>query len=136
MITCMIMRPITPVEKFEEAIRSSRLSDEELEIVEHIRYTGVFNQVTLSKSLRLKAKPPALTVICNICRKIGKHMPKHLALVREWSKKESEYGVHWDGNLICSIAWNSDGERLTPESGTSQYHTFAVHKELFQGLEM
>ena len=52
-----------------------------------------------------------------------------------YAQNNSEYGVHWDGNLVCSTAWNSDGERLTPESGTTQYHTFAVHKELFEGLD-
>ena len=103
-------------------------------IIEHIRFIGVFNQVTLNTALRLSSKPPVLSTLCEICRKIGGHMPEHFASVRAWSKVNSEYGVHWDGNLICSTAWNSDGERLTPESGTTQYHTFSVHKELFQGL--
>ena len=39
------------------------------------------------------------------------------------------------GDLICTLAWNNDGERLSPENGTCLYHTFAVHKELFQGLD-
>ncbi len=62
-------------------------------------------------------------------------MPEHFAAVLEWSNNVSEYGVPWDGDLICSTAWNVDGERLTPESGTTHYHTFVVHKELFQGLD-
>ena len=62
-------------------------------------------------------------------------MPEHFEAVREWSKTVSQDGVRWDGDLVCSIAWNIDGERLTPESGTTQYHVFSVHKELFQGLD-
>ena len=62
-------------------------------------------------------------------------MPEHFEAVREWSKTVSQDGVRWDGDLVCSTAWNIDGERLTPESGTTQYHTFCVHKELFQGLD-
>ena len=62
-------------------------------------------------------------------------MPEHFEAVREWSKAVSEEGVRWDGDLICSTALNIDGDRLTPESGTTQYHTFAVHKELFKGFD-
>ena len=61
-------------------------------------------------------------------------MPDHFLAVRTWSEAISEHGVRWDGDLICSTALNIDGIRLTPESGTTQYHTFAVHKELFRGL--
>ena len=73
--------------------------------------------------------------MCDVCRKIGTLMPVHFSCVREWSEAVSKDGVRWDGNLICSTAWNSDGEKLTPESGTAQYHTFVVHKELFKGLD-
>ena len=62
-------------------------------------------------------------------------MPEHFNKVRKWSKEINEHNVKWDGDLICSLVWNTDGERLSPESGTSLYHTFAVHKELFQGLD-
>ena len=80
-------------------------------------------------------KPPALSILCNICRKIGKHLPEHFESIRAWSETENEYGVRWDGNLICTTARNVDGEQLTPESGTTQYHTFVIHKELFKGLD-
>ena len=42
--------------------------------------------------------------------------------------------ISWMGNLVCSIGFNADGERLEPERGTVLYHTFVVHKELFNGL--
>ena len=51
------------------------------------------------------------------------------------SKDNNEFNIKWDGDLICSYVMNIDGEKLCPENGTSQFHTFAVHKELFQGLE-
>ena len=130
----MIKRPITPKVNFEEALKKAALSNKEEELIEHIRFIGVFNQVTLVRELRLQTKPPVLSILCEICRKVGNKMPEHFEAVREWSKESSEYGIQWDGNLICGSAWNSDGERLTPEAGTSQYHTFVVHKELFQGL--
>ena len=128
-------RPITPLDTFDEALRQTGLSSIDQEIIEYIRYVGIFNQVTLTQALRLKSKPPALSVLGQICRKIGTFMPSHFSAVRQWSKKVSEYDVCWDGDLVCSIVWNIDGIRLTPEAGTSQYHTFAVHKELFNGLD-
>ncbi len=85
--------------------------------------------------MKLDSKPPVLSVLCEICRKIGKFMPEHFNSVRIWSKEINEHKVKWDGELVCSLAWNKDGQRLTPENGTSLYHTFAVHKELFQGLD-
>ena len=129
------LRPITPVEEFEEACRKAKLNNKEQKIIDHIRYVGVFTQPSLTKDLKLESKPPLLSVLCEICRKIGKHMPDHFNSVREWSKEINEHKVKWDGELICSLAWNKDGERLSPENGTSLYHTFAVHKELFQGLD-
>ncbi len=128
-------RPITPLDSFEQALESAKLTQSEKELIEYIRFVGTFTQVSLTKSLRLKSKPPALSILCEICRKLGEQMPEHFEAVREWSKAVSEDGVRWDGDLICSTAWNIDGERLTPESGTTQYHTFSVHKELFQGLD-
>ena len=110
------------------------MSENEKELIDYIRYAGTFTQVSLMQSLRLKAKPPALSTLCYVCRKIGEHMPEHFASVREWSREVSEDGVRWDGDLICSAAWTIDGVRLAPEFGTAQYHTFVVHKELFQGL--
>ena len=128
-------RPITPVKEFEEACKKANLNNKEQKIIDHIRYVGVFTQPSLTKELKLESKPPILSVLCEICRKIGKHMPDHFNSVREWSKEINEHKVKWDGELICSLAWNKDGERLSPENGTSLYHTFAVHKELFQGLD-
>ena len=128
-------RPITPLEDFEKALDIAELTQSDKELIDFIRFVGTFNQVSLTKSLRLATRPPVLSVLCEVCRKLGKHMPKHFSAVREWSQEVSENGVRWDGDLICSTAWSIDGERLTPESGTTQFHTFVVHKELFLGLD-
>ena len=128
-------RPITPVKEFEEACKKAKLNNKEQKIIDYIRYVGVFTQPSLTKALKLESKPPILSVLCEICRKIGKHMPDHFDSVRNWSKEINEHKVKWDGDLICSLAWDKDGERLSPENGTCLYHTFAVHKELFQGLD-
>ena len=129
------MRPITPINEFEEACIKAKLNNKEQKIIDHIRYVGVFTQPLLVKELKLSSKPPILSILCDICRKIGAHMPEHFKEVREWSKQINEHNVKWDGDLVCSLAWNKDGERLSPENGTCLYHTFAVHKELFQGLD-
>ena len=128
-------RPITPVKEFEEACKKAKLNNKEQKIIDHIRYVGVFTQPSLTKELKLETKPPILSVLCEICRKIGKYMPEHFNNVRDWSKNINEHKVKWDGDLICSLAWDKDGGRLSPENGTCLYHTFAVHKELFQGLD-
>jgi len=129
------LRPITPIDEFEEACKKANLNNKEQKIIDHIRYVGVFTQPSLTKDLKLDSKPPVLSLLCEICRKIGKHMPEHFINVNEWSKEINEHNVKWDGDLVCSLVWNKDGERLSPENGTSLYHTFAVHKELFQGLD-
>ena len=129
------IRPITPVEEFEEACKKAKLNKKEQKIIDHIRYVGVFTQPSLTKELKLESKPPILSILCEICWKIGKFMPDHFNSVRNWSKEINEHKVKWDGDLICSLAWDKDGERLSPENGTCLYHTFAVHKELFQGLD-
>ncbi len=129
------LRPITPVDEFEGACIKAKLNTKEQKIIDHIRYVGVFTQPSLTKDLKLDSKPPILSVLCEICRKIGKYMPEHFSSVRKWSKEINEHKVIWDGDLVCSLAWNKDGERLSPENGTCLYHTFAVHKELFQGLD-
>ena len=129
------LRPITPVEEFDEACVKANLNNKEQMIIDHIRYVGVFTQPSLTKDLKLESKPPVLSLLCEICRKVGKHMPEHFVSVRDWSKEINEHKVHWDGDLICTLAWNIDGERLSPENRTCPYHTFAVHKELFQGLD-
>ena len=130
-----VSRPITPVAEFEKACIKANLNDKEQRIIDHIRFTGVFTQPSLAKELGLESKPPILSLLCDICRRIGANMPDHFERVREWSMHINEHKVKWDGELICSLAWNKDGERLTPESGTTLFHTFVVHKELFQGLE-
>ena len=131
----MIKRPITPIKEFEKAFEDANLSLQEEKLIDFIRYKGIFTQPTLIKELGLKSKPPALTTLCEICRRIGVNMPLHFSKVREWSIQNSDYKIKWDGDLICSPAWNIDGQKLSPENGTSQYHIFVVHKELFQGLE-
>tara|TARA_B100001029_G_C14579266_1_gene193086 strand:+ start:59 stop:460 length:402 start_codon:yes stop_codon:yes gene_type:complete len=128
-------RPITPIKDFEDACIKANLTNKEMKIIDHIRYIGVFTQPSLTKDLKLTTKPPILSILCDICRKIGSHMPEHFSKVREWSKEINEHNVKWDGDLICTLVWNKDGERLSPENGTALYHTFAVHKELFQGLD-
>ena len=129
------LRPKTNVNEFDEACKKAQLSNKEQKIIDHIRYVGVFTQPSLTKDLKLDSKPPVLSLLCEICRKIGKYMPEHFTSVRNWSKEINEHKVKWDGDLVCSLAWNKDGERLSPENGTCLYHTFAVHKELFQGLD-
>tara|TARA_Y100001968_G_scaffold301689_1_gene314195 strand:- start:3520 stop:3921 length:402 start_codon:yes stop_codon:yes gene_type:complete len=129
------LRPITPLEEFEKALRLASLSESDQELIDYIRYIGVFTQPALTKELRRSPKPPLLSVLCEISRKIGEHIPEHFAAVREWSKDSSEYGVRWDADLICSSAFSVDGNPLTPDAGTCPYDTFVVHKELFQGLD-
>ena len=128
-------RPKISVEKFEEALEIAGLSESEQELIEYIRFVGVFTQPSLVKDLRLKPKPPVLSILCDVCRKIGMHIPNHFKAVREWSKSVSETGVRWDGDLLCSSVLNIDGEPLTPDAGTAPYDTLAVHKEFFQGLD-
>ena len=129
-----ITRPITPIEDFEKAFKSASLSKSEEELIEYIRYTGIFSQPIITKDLRLNSKPPVLSVLCEVCRKIGSNMPNHFNAIREWSKAINPDGIKWDGDLICSGIRNIDGELLAPETGTSLYHFLAVHKELFTGL--
>lgn len=131
----MISRPITPIVDFEKALDASGLKSSELELIEYIRYTGVFSQPKIMKDLRIASKPPVLSVLCEICRKVGHFMPEHFAEVRNWSKTINEYGVQWDGDLVCSATRNIDGRILSPSEGTSLYDILAVHKELFTGLD-
>ncbi len=70
-----IQRPIISVEYFENALKKSRLNKEEQELIEFIRYIGVFSQPSLVRDLRLKPKPPVLSILCEACRKIGNEMP-------------------------------------------------------------
>ena len=128
------LRPVLSVEQFEQAIECARLSESDQELIEYIRYIGVFSQPSIIRDLRIKSKPPVLSTLCEICRKIGAQVPEHFAAIRLWSKAVSAHDVHWDGDLICSTAQNIDGIPLTPEAGTTPYETLVVHKELFTGL--
>ncbi len=129
-----IQRPIISVEYFENALKKSRLNKEEQELIEFIRYIGVFSQPSLVRDLRLKPKPPVLSILCEACRKIGNEMPEHFEAIRVWSASISEHGIHWDGDLVCSTARNVEGEPLTPEARTAPFETLVVHKEFFNGL--
>ena len=131
----MIQRPITPVDDFENALLKADLSEKEYELIEYIRYTSVFTQPSLTKDLKRPSKPPVFTSICEICRKIGIHMPEHFNKVIEWSTQISEHNTRWDGHLICAEALNIDNCPLSPTSGTSLYDVLVVHKELFIGFE-
>ena len=85
------LRPITPLEEFEEACIKAKLNNKEQKIIDHIRYVGVFTQPSLTKDLKLDSKPPILSILCEICRKIGKYMPEHFSSVREWLWKTLRY---------------------------------------------
>ena len=130
----MIKRPLLDIEVFELALNDAGLDPFELEIIEHIRYIGVFDELSLRKSLALPAKPPALYRLNKACEKIASQLPEQAQQMMNWSASQSPDQISWRGNLVCSIGFNADGERLEPESGTALYHTFVVHKELFNGL--
>ena len=130
----IIARPKISSDYLDHAIGKANLSESEFELIEFIRYKGVFSQPSLVKDLRLKAKPPVLSKLCEISRKIGAQMPTHFEEIRKWSKSINEHGVRWDADLICSTARNIEGDPLTPESGTSAYEILVVHKEFFTGL--
>ena len=131
----MIKRPITPVEEFEKALIKANLSDKDYELIEYIRYTSVFTQPSLIKDLKRPSKPPILTNICEISRKIGLLMPDHFNKVLNWSIQVSEHNTRRDGHLICAEAFNVDQIPLTPASGTSLYDVLVVHQELFIGFD-
>ncbi len=129
-----ISRPIITPEAFDNALEKANLSQSEKELIDYIRYVGVFSQPSLVKDLRLSPKPPILSIICEICKKIGNQIPEHFKAIRQWSESINETGVRWDGDLICTTARNIEGDPLSPESGTAPYETLVVHKEFFTGL--
>ena len=131
----MIKRPITPLDQFEKALKEANLSEKDYELIEYIRYTSVFTQPSLIKDLKRPSKPPILTNICEISRKIGAFMPEHFEKVIEWSIQISEHKTRWDGHLLCAEAFNIDQIALTPAAGTSLFDVLVVHKELFIGFE-
>ena len=53
-------RPALDPERFETALLKAELSEDEAEIIDHIRYIGVFNELSLRQSLSLASQPPAL----------------------------------------------------------------------------
>ncbi len=131
----MLKRPITPIEEFEKALHKADLTKEDHELIDYIRYTSVFTQPSLVKDLRRPSKPPLLTVLCQICRKIGSEMPDHFKTVIDWSIQMSEHNTKWDAHLICAEALNIDRVPLTPSNGTSLFDVLVVHKELFLGFD-
>tara|TARA_Y100001970_G_scaffold289980_1_gene422026 strand:- start:236 stop:631 length:396 start_codon:yes stop_codon:yes gene_type:complete len=131
----MIQRPLTPVDDFEKALKNSNLSDKDYELIEYIRYTSVFTQPSLIKDLKRPSKPPILSDLCLICRKIGSNMPHHYERVINWSKSISEHNTRWDGHLICGEALNIDNTPLSPSAGTALFDVLVVHKELFIGFD-
>ena len=131
----MIKRPITPLDEFEKALKEANLSDKDYELIEYIRYTSVFTQPSLIKDLKRPSKPPILTNICEISRKIGFFMPEHFEKVINWSIQISEHNTRWDGHLLCAEAFNVDQIALTPAAGTCLFDVLVVHKELFIGFE-
>ena len=131
----MINRPITPIEEFEKAIYRADLTSEDHELIDYIRYTSVFTQPSLVKDLRRPSKPPLLTILCQICRKIGLEMPEHFQKVIDWSMQMSEHNTRWDGHLICAEALNIDNIPLSPVQGTCLFDVLVVHKELFLGFD-
>ena len=130
-----IIRPKIGLEIFERALLEAKLEAIDRTIIDYIRFTGFFTQPIIVKELKLSSKPPALSRIGNACRQIGECIPEHFNLVRDWSQAVSADNVRWDGDLICSSVYDIDGERLSPENGNSQFHVFAVHKELFNGFD-
>ena len=131
----MLKRPITPVDQFEKALKEANLSEKDYELIEYIRYTSVFTQPSLIKDLKRPSKPPILTNICQISRKIGSFMPEHFEKVINWSIQISEHNTRWDGHLLCAEAFNVDQIPLTPAAGTSLFDVLVVHKELFIGFD-
>ena len=131
----MIHRPVTPLEEFEIALNKANLTEKDYELIEYIRYTSVFTQPSLVKDLKRPSKPPLLTSLCEISRKIGSEMPDHFKKVIDWSIQISEHNTRWDGHLICAEALNVDNIPISPSHGTSLFDVLVVHKELFLGFD-
>ena len=127
-------RPKLDKIEFEAAVERSKLSGSESDIIEYIRYNGIFDELSLRKALSLPSKPPALYLLNKACEKIAIQLPVISRKLFEWSAFQNPDNITWKGNLVCSIGFNCDGDRLEPESGTVLYHTFVVHKELFNGF--
>ena len=130
-----LKRPLIEVSRFNMALAEALLTNEEESIIDYIRYTGVFDELKMRKDLSLPSKPPALWLLAQACEKIGEKIPEHFSKIKSWSKSRSEDAIAWDGNLVCCIVYSCDGIEISPTSGTALYHTFAVHRELFLGLD-
>ena len=111
----MISRTRLNVKAFEIALENAGLGNEEIDIIEHIRYIGIFDELSLRKSLNLPVKPPALYRLNKACEKIAVSLPEHIEQMLEWSISQSPDQISWMGNLVCSIGFNADGERLELE---------------------
>jgi len=110
------------------------LTTDEEALIDFVRYTGVIDALILRKGLSLAAKPPALCLLADACEKVGSAIPDHYAEIMRWSAAVSPDSIAWRGNLLCGLAYNSDGIELSPNAGTTLYHTYVVHQELFTGL--
>ena len=62
-------RPRIDPKQFELALKRSKLSEEELAMIEFIRYMGVFNELSLRHGLSLPSKPPAVYVLGKLIAK-------------------------------------------------------------------
>ena len=131
----MKYRPKHNIKEFDNAVHQAALDENENEMLEYVRFSGVFDELTLRKSLSLPSKPPAIYLLSRLCTKIGILIPKKFDEFMSWSADQSDDNISWHGNFICSIAFTCDGLRLEPEQGTALYHTFSIHKELFNGLD-
>ena len=131
----MLNRPITPIEEFERALAKADLNNEDHELIDYIRYTSVFTQPSLVKDLKRPSKPPLLTILCQVSRKIGSKMPDHFQQVMEWSTQMSEHNTRWDAHLVCAEALNIEKIPLNPANRTSLFDVLVVHKELFLGFD-
>tara|TARA_B100001057_G_scaffold464099_1_gene518918 strand:+ start:232 stop:633 length:402 start_codon:yes stop_codon:yes gene_type:complete len=127
-------RPKLNKSQFEIAVENAGLTELEVDILEYIRYNGIFDELSLRKALSLPSKPPALYRLNKICEKVAIYLPTVSNELFKWSKQQNPDYIAWKGNLVCSIGFNCDGDRLEPESGTVLYHTFIIHKELFNGF--
>ena len=108
----MINRSKLNIAAFEIALENAGLDNEEWDIIEHIRYIGIFDELSLRKALNLPGKPQALYRLNKACEKIAVSLPEHTEQMLQWSICQSPDQISWMGNLVCSIGFNADGERL------------------------
>ena len=108
----MINRSKLNIAAFEIALENAGLDNEEWDIIEHIQYIGIFDELSLRKALNLPGKPQALYRLNKACEKIAVSLPEHTEQMLQWSICQSPDQISWMGNLVCSIGFNADGERL------------------------